>query len=107
MPYDSPVLPGDGREAARNRPDRRAHSRARGLSTWGIPPHTAAANGRRMTIMSPGEALRRRADRALRLARAVSDEKAAQALRLYAISFFEEPKHLSADMRLFTSVPPM
>jgi len=47
-----------------------------------------------MTIMSPGEALRRRADRALRLARAVSDEKAAQALRLYAISLFEEAETL-------------
>ena len=47
-----------------------------------------------MTIMPPGEALRRRADRALRLARAVSDEKATQALRLYAISLFEEAETL-------------
>jgi hypothetical protein len=52
--------------------------------------------------MSPGEALRRRADRALRLARAVSDEKATQALRLYAISLFEEAETLERGHEGFT-----
>ena len=37
-----------------------------------------------MTIESPGQALRRQANRALRLARGVADQQAAQALRVHA-----------------------
>jgi hypothetical protein len=47
-----------------------------------------------MTIEPPGQALRRQADRALRLARAVSDDQAAQALRLHATSLFEQAETL-------------
>jgi hypothetical protein len=47
-----------------------------------------------MTIESPGQAMRRKANRALRLARAVSDEQAAQALRHHATSLFEEAETL-------------
>jgi len=43
-----------------------------------------------MAIDSPGQALRRQADRALRLARDVSDEHAAQALRLHATNLIEQ-----------------
>ncbi len=50
-----------------------------------------------MTIDPPGQALRRQADRALRLARAVSDEQAAQALRLHANSLFEQAETLEAE----------
>jgi hypothetical protein len=42
----------------------------------------------------PGQALRRQADRALRLARDVSDEHAAQALRLHATSLIEQAETL-------------
>ena len=45
-----------------------------------------------MTLQAP--ALRRQADRALRLARAVSDEQAAQALRVHATSLFEQAERL-------------
>jgi hypothetical protein len=47
-----------------------------------------------MSIESPGHELRRQAGRALRLARAVSDEQAAQALRLHADSLFEQAEKL-------------
>jgi hypothetical protein len=47
-----------------------------------------------MTKEFPGEALRRRADRALRLARDISDEQAAQALRLHATGLFEQAETL-------------
>ena len=47
-----------------------------------------------MTIDRPGQALRRQANRALRLARAVSDEQAAQALRLHATSLFDQAETL-------------
>ena len=47
-----------------------------------------------MTIESPGQALRRQAHRALRLARGVADQQAAQALRVHATSLFEKAETL-------------
>jgi hypothetical protein len=47
-----------------------------------------------MTIESPGQALRRQANRALRLARAISDEQAGQALRLHASSLLDQAEAL-------------
>jgi hypothetical protein len=47
-----------------------------------------------MTVELPAQALRRQADRALRLARSVSDKQAAQALRLHATSLFEQAERL-------------
>jgi hypothetical protein len=58
-----------------------------------------------MTIESPGQALRRKANRALRLARAVSDEQAAHALRHYATSLFEEAETLERGHELLP--PPL
>ena len=45
-----------------------------------------------MTIQAP--ALRRQADRALRLAGSVSDERAAEALRIHATSLVEQAERL-------------
>ena len=59
-----------------------------------------------MTIESPGQALRRQANRALRLARAVSDEQAAQALRHHATSLFEEAETLERGHELLPPLPP-
>ena len=47
-----------------------------------------------MTIESPGQTLRRQANRALRLARGVADQQAAQALRVHATSLFEKAEKL-------------
>ena len=43
---------------------------------------------------SPSQALRRQADRALRIARAIYDEQAAQALRQHATGLFEQAEAL-------------
>ena len=53
-------------------------------------PAVSSARNDPMTIEPRGQALRRRADRALRLARAISDEQAAQALRLHASSLLDQ-----------------
>jgi hypothetical protein len=47
-----------------------------------------------MMAKSPSQALRRQADRALRISRAISDEQAAQALRLHATGLFEQAEAL-------------
>jgi len=59
-----------------------------------------------MTIESPGQALRRQANRALRLARAISDEQAAQALRHHATFLFEEAETLEREHELLPPPPP-
>ena len=59
-----------------------------------------------MTIESPGQALRRKANRALQLARAVSDEEAAQALRHHATSLFEEAETLERAHELLPPPAP-
>ena len=59
-----------------------------------------------MTIELPGQALRRQADRALRLARAVSDNQAAQALRLHATRLFEQAETLERGYALLTPPQP-
>jgi hypothetical protein len=51
-----------------------------------------------MTIQAA--ALRRQADRALRLARSVSDERAAQALRIHATSLVEQAERLERGQGL-------
>jgi hypothetical protein len=58
-----------------------------------------------MTAESPGQALRRQADRALRLARAISDEQAAQALRQHAIGLFEQAEALKCVSPLHGQSP--
>ena len=59
-----------------------------------------------MTIELSGQALRRQADRALRLARAVSDNQAAQALRLHATRLFEQAETLERGYALLTPPQP-
>jgi len=58
-----------------------------------------------MTIEPRGQALRRRADRALRLARAISDEQAAQALRLHASSLLDQAEALERGHELVAPTP--
>ena len=59
-----------------------------------------------MTIESPGQALRRQANRALRLARAISDEQATQALRHHATRLFEAAETLERGHELLPPPPP-
>ena len=69
-------------------------------------PAVSSARNDPMTIEPRGQALRRRADRALRLARAISDEQAAQALRLHASSLLDQVETFERGHELLPPPPP-